>query len=224
MDSGKSWRRPHLKTEFFLAFLCLIASPLPVWGQGDAVLSGDAVLDRFLATVRSLSADFEQELWSADSDLLETADGTLSLQRPNRFAWHYRSPNEQLIVADGEHLWIYDVELEQATVTRLDDFGQASPAMLLSGDSQVRERFDIEESFMLEGQDWIRLKPKQQGGDFSSVLLAFRDGLPTQLEFVDGLAYTTRIVFSNIEVNPQLDAGDFLFAPPPGVDVIGDAG
>jgi outer membrane lipoprotein carrier protein len=224
MDSEKYWRRLRLKNNFLSAFLWLFAALQPVWAQDSDTLSGEAVLDRFLTAVQSFSADFEQEIWTADQDLLETAQGAFLLQRPDRFAWNYRVPDEQRILADGRNLWIYDVELEQATVTSLDSLGQANPAMLLSGDGRVRENFDIVESFVLKGQDWIRLKPKQQGSDFSSILLAFRDGLPTELEFVDGLAQTTRIVFSNIQVNPELDAANFEFTPPPGVDVYGDAG
>ena len=185
--------------------------------------TGIAALESFVDQVDSLTADFQQELWSADRQLLETAFGTLSLQRPNRFLWSYRTPIEQLVVADGEHLWMYDVELEQATVTPLtDDAATASPAMLLSGDRAVRDSFDIRDDFVLDGRDWVRLTPKSSNTDFRSVLIGFSGGLPVQLELVDGLDRTTSIQFSEIEVNERLDDSIFEFQPPAGVDVIGD--
>ena len=60
------------------------------------------------------------------------------MKRPNRFRWTYAAPSELVIVADGEKLWIYDVELKEVTVTPFDDTVGASPAVLLSGDRNVR--------------------------------------------------------------------------------------
>jgi outer membrane lipoprotein carrier protein len=95
--------------------------------------------------------------------------------------------------------------------------------MLLSGDTAWRDQFDITRAYRLEGRDWIELAPKSKGGDYQSVLIGFNGDLPEQLELVDGLEQVTRVVFSDIRVNPTLDAGVFTFAPPPGADVIGSA-
>ena len=74
---------------------------------------GMATLEAFLDGVRTLTADFKQELWTSDERKLQTDTGSLSLKRPNRFRWTYEAPAELIIVADGEQLWIYDVELKQ---------------------------------------------------------------------------------------------------------------
>ena len=106
------------------------------------VLTGEDHLQNFLDEARTVQAEFYQELWSADDQLVEIATGSLSLQRPNQFLWRYREPIEQLVLADGVSLWIYDVELAQVTVTPLNDIIEATPAMLLSGDQSVRDRFE----------------------------------------------------------------------------------
>jgi chaperone LolA len=180
-----------------------------------------AALDRFIADVQSLRAEFSQELWAADDRLIETASGTLALQRPNRFLWRYEAPIEQHVVADGERLWMYDVDLAQVTVAPLDTSAPSSPAMLLSGDRSVHDAFTVDETYTLDGLEWIKLRPKSAGTDFTSVLLGFDGAAPQRLELVDGLNQVTRIVFENVELNPTLDAGTFDFAPPEGVDVIG---
>ncbi|NIL95435.1 MAG: outer membrane lipoprotein carrier protein LolA, partial [Woeseiaceae bacterium] len=95
--------------------------------------------------------------------------GALSIKRPGRFLWRYAEPVEQLVVADGTNLWIYDVELEQATVTLLEDVVAASPAMLLSGEAALDEEFDVIESFDADELRWIRLAPKAEAGDFRQV-------------------------------------------------------
>jgi outer membrane lipoprotein carrier protein len=182
--------------------------------------NGESALDSFLEDVSSLTADFRQELWTADQRLLETASGTLSLKRPNRFLWHYVEPIEQSVVADGKELWIYDVELAQVTVTPLDS-SASSPAMLLSGDRAVRDGFDVVRSFSVDGLEWVELKPKLDGTDFTSVRIGFKDSAPERVELVDGLDQVTRIELSGVVVNPDLGDAVFDFEPPPGVDVIG---
>jgi len=224
MDSEKFLR--HLRRGTTRIVL-LAATVGTVWAQSPAdeqAAQGIAALDGFLQDVHSLTATFEQELWSADGTWLETAVGTLSLKRPNRFYLDYQTPIVQSLVTNGEELWIYDVELAQATVTPLDQDVSASPAMLLSGNQAARDSFDVIEDFVLDGADWVRLSPKRSGTDFRSVLIGFREGLPWHLEFVNGLDQTTRMEFSDVVVNTDLDDSLFEFQVPPGVDVFGDDG
>ncbi len=185
-------------------------------------LSGEEQLQRFLDDASTLQAEFHQELFGSDEQLIEIATGTLSLQRPNRFLWRYRDPIEQIVLADGENLWIYDLELAQATVTPLDDVIEATPAMLLSGDQAVRNAFDMVEVFSEAGLSWVHLAPNVPGSDFRTILVGFRDGDLARLELLDGLDQITRIDFSEVVVNQELESDFFSFDPPPGVDVIGE--
>jgi len=228
MDSERSSRRLRRRTLSRIAgagfFAAGVGAVCPAWAQAESAASaGVAALERFVDDVETLSAQFTQELWSADQRLLEESAGTLSLKRPNRFYWHYEAPFETVVVADGESLWMYDVELEQVSVTPLEQMAEASPAMLLSGGEDLHETFDVAQSYSLDGTDWVKLTPKTPGGDFSSVLIGFGDeGLPRHLEYVDGLEQTTRIDFANVVVNAAVDDHVFEFEPPPGADVIGE--
>jgi len=185
---------------------------------------GVATLHAFLSGVRSLTADFKQELYSSDEKVLETQVGKLSLQRPNRFRWSYTNPTELLVVADGKKLWMYDVDLAQVTVSPLNDTVGSSPAMLLSGDRDVRDDFDVVQTFMRDGLEWVKLVPKTGAADFASVTIGFEGAAPRRLELVDRLNHVTRITLANVVVNPELPDSVFQFAPPAGVDVIGGKG
>ncbi len=182
----------------------------------------DQHLERFLTQAMTLQAEFEQELRGSDGELVEVATGRLFLQRPNQFFWEYREPLEQIILADGENLWIYDVDLSQATVTPLDELADATPAMLLSGDLSVRDSFEAVEFFTAEGEDWVRLSPTESGADFRSILIGFRSGELASLELLDALDQVTRIDFTDVVENAALSADLFSFDPPRGVDVIGE--
>lgn len=221
MDSGKSWRRrlrspisPALLL-YVVAVQCAAAQP-----EGDAQ-SGLATLEAFLDGVQSLTADFEQQIWSADQELLQTETGTLSLKRPNRFRWTYVEPTQLVVVADGSQLWIYDVELEQVTVAPFDSVG-ASPAMLLSGDRNVREQFEVVDTYPADGLSWVKLQPLAGGSDFTSILIGFSGTAPRRLELVDGLNEVTRIELDNLDVNPELADDVFELEVPDGVNVLGE--
>jgi outer membrane lipoprotein carrier protein len=182
-----------------------------------------ATLEAFLDGVQTLTADFKQELWTADERPLQTDTGSLSLKRPNRFRWTYEAPAELTIVADGEQLWIYDVELKQVTVAPFDDTVGSSPAMLLSGDRNVREDFDVVQTYARDGLDWIELEPTGTS-DFASVAIGFSGKEPRRLELVDGLGQITRIVLDHIVVNPEIADSVFKLDVPEGVEVTGGEG
>jgi outer membrane lipoprotein carrier protein len=223
-DSGRSSRR-RLPFSIERLFVPLIVSALlgllPTARADDA---GVATLERFLSGVKTLSANFRQELWTADQRLLETQNGRLSLSRPNRFSWIYTDPNKLEVIADGRHLWTYDAELAQATVAPFDDTVTSSPAMLLSGDNNVRDGFDVVQTYTADGLNWIKLAPKASGTDFRSITIGFEGEVPQRLELVDGLNQVTRIEFADVVVNPKIPESTFEFKPPAGVDVIGGGG
>ncbi|HSC15641.1 MAG TPA: outer membrane lipoprotein chaperone LolA, partial [Gammaproteobacteria bacterium] len=211
--------RRRLRSLTSLVFLFSIAAVDGASAQSAVV--GLERLEAFLDEVRSLTASFKQELWTEDEQLLQTDTGTLSLKRPNRFRWTYDAPAELVIVADGAKLWIYDKELAEVTVTPFDDSVGASPAVLLSGDRNVREDFDVVRSYTLDELDWIELEPKT-ASDFSSISIGFSGNEPRRLELVDGLGQVTRVVLDDLAVNPEIADDVFHLDVPSGVDVNGE--
>lgn len=217
MGSGKFWHR-HLRS----LTSCLLFSFAATHGaSAQSTPDGIARLEAFLDGVHSLTADFKQELWTDNGRLQQTDLGSLSLKRPNRFRWTYAAPSELVIVADGEKLRIYDVELKEVTVTPFDDTVGASPAVLLSGDRNVREDFEVVQSYTLDALDWVKLEPRG-ASDFSSIAIGFNGNEPRRLELVDGLGQITRIQLDNLVVNPDIADDVFKLEVPPGVDVNGD--
>ena len=222
MDSAKYWRR-RLRSPISHTLVLLVVAAQGASAQPErAAASGDfATLEAFLDGVQSLTADFKQEVWNADHELLQTESGSLALKRPNRFRWTYVEPTQLIVVADGVKLSIYDVELEQVTVAPFDNVG-TSPAMLLSGDRNVREQFEVVDAYHADGLDWVKLEPLAGGSDFASVLIGFNGTAPQRLELVDGLNEVTRIELDNLDVNPELADDVFKLEVPDGVDVLGE--
>jgi outer membrane lipoprotein carrier protein len=185
-------------------------------------------LEKFFKQVRSMRADFTQSVISESKRAVEKSEGVLQMQRPGKFNWKYQTPYEQQIIADGKQLWIYDVEMEQVIVKKLDLALGDTPAVLLSGDADITDRFEVKEiTEAMQGESslfWLQLMPRQQEAGFEKLLLAFSGDNLQIMELKDAFGQITRLTFSHLERNPVIDPSVFTFEPPPGVDVINEAG
>jgi outer membrane lipoprotein carrier protein len=201
-----------------LLILCLqvtsAASDLP---------AGRQRVENFLQGLQALQAQFIQTLTDRNGQVVERASGTLAIRRPDRFRWDYHQPNEQLIVADGARIWLYDADLEQVTVRKLDDTLSATPAMLLSGQGNLEQNFSVIQTSQEGGVFWVRMQPKRDDTDFKWVRLGFDGAALKYMELADKLGQTTHLEFAQMQRNPTLDPSRFTFTVPPGADVIGDA-
>ena len=179
-------------------------------------------LHSFFTEVRTLRADFDQAVLDPNHKQVQSAQGTLYLQRPGRFRWDYTTPYKQLLVGDGNKVWFYDTELEQVTVKNQTATLGGSPALLLSGDRPLEQSFTITEQGKQNGLDWLELSPKAKDTEFSIVRLGFSARDLEAMELTDGFGQTTHLHFTHVQHNPALATDLFKFVPPEGVDVIGD--
>lgn len=180
-------------------------------------------LNDFFKNVQSLRADFQQVVTDPRGKTIQDARGTFLMQRPNKFRWNYQKPYEQTIVADGAKLWVYDKDLEQVTVKKLDQALGNTPALLLSGAQPLAENFRMTEiSDRKDGLQWILLTPKNDEANFQQVRLAFGKQSLEVMELVDSFEQTTQLRFSTVQSNIKFTAQEFKFTPPKGVDVVGD--
>ncbi len=186
--------------------------------------TGYARIRALTSGLESMTAQFHQELLDADGQLIQEGRGTLSIQRPNRFRWQYSEPYEQLVLGDGERLWSYDADLEQAVVRGYDDVLAASPAMLLSGARDVAELYEVAALRDEQGLEWVVLAPRARETDFKFLGLGFAGEELRRMDLIDSLDQLTRIELSEVKRNPTIAKSVFEFKPPDGVDVIESTG
>lgn len=217
--TGRSQARPRLLTIFATALFVL----MPALGIAESNDDGMKRVERFLGSVQSLRAQFHQTLSDSKGKVSSESNGTLAISRPNRFRWDYTDPYKQLIVADGTRIWLYDTDLEQVTVRRLDNSISATPAMLLSGSGNLADNFTVTQTAQDGGTQWVQLEPKRNDTDFKWVRLGFAGEDLRYMQLGDKLGQKTLLDFNHFERNPKLDAALFAFKVPPGADVIGEA-
>jgi outer membrane lipoprotein carrier protein len=204
-------------------FLSVACSATAAASAADDAAAGRH-LEQILGALQTFKSGFEQTLAGAHGEVLERASGTLYLAKPNRFRWDYATGVRQLIVSDGERVWLYDQELDQVTVRSLGRSLTATPAMLLSGTGRLADSFRVSDLGRYEGLDWIKLLPKTADTDFREIRVGLAGNELARMTLKDKLGQSTELAFTNLERNPLLDASLFRFEPPPGVDVIGNPG
>jgi len=186
--------------------------------------ANSASLERFQSYVRTTQAasgEFAQKVYDKTGKLVQDSRGSFAFLRPGRFRWTYVKP-QQVIVGDGERVWIHDADLNQVTVRRVSRVLGATPAALLAGASDIANAFDLKETGSRDGLEWLEAKPREKEAGFELVRLGLSTGGVEAMELVDHFGQTTVLRFTGVVRNPQIDPATFRFSPPKGADVLGD--
>lgn len=200
----------------------LVLSFFITTGYGPSAYADEtpiAELKTFLHSSASLSADFKQVSLDKAGNPSHSSTGKFYLSRPGKFRWNYQKPFTQEIVSNGGKVWFYDADLEQVTVKKLDDSLGSTPALLLTGQVNLEEKFTLEEQGRDNSFNWIKLIPKDEESGFKYVLIGLNAGQLGGMELSDNFGQLTRIYFSNIQLNPSLSNELFNFKPPKGADI-----
>ena len=180
----------------------------------------DKPLRQFLDGLQSFSAGFEQRLYSEFGEELEHSVGTVYIQRPGKFQWSYFEPYNQSIISDGEVLWIYDADLQQATVKDASHSLGDSPASILDGSGDLDVHYVVLSTGKQDAVQWLELTPRDADSDYTTIRLGFSGKELAGMMLFDNLGQRTEIVFKDARRNTKLDPSLFSFTPPAGLDVI----
>jgi outer membrane lipoprotein carrier protein len=201
-----------------LALLLLVSICAPAL----AAESARSRMEAFSANLQSVRADWTQTVTAANGDIGEEARGTLALEAPRQFRWEALEPYRQLIVADGQKVWVYDPDLLQVTVRDQGAAEAHSPLTVLTDLSQLDRDFVASESGERDGLAWLKLVSRAPEPEFEYAELGFSDSGLERMIFKDLLGNVTEIRFDDWQRNAELPADTFRFTPPDDVDVIGD--
>lgn len=193
-------------------------------GLAPASLAATAVeqLHDFLQATRTLRADFTQNVLTKGGRKPQLSSGTVAVSRPGKLRWEILKPYPQLIVGDGQKIWIHDPELQQVTVRKVGQALGSTPAALLAGSNELEKNFSLREAGQSDGVNWVEATPKATDSGFEKIRIGFAGGELKAMELFDSFGQTTQVNFSRIERNPALPASAFRFTPPAGTDVVGE--
>lgn len=174
--------------------------------------SASQALTHLLNPLQSLQANFIQKIMDNRGQILQETRGQMILQRPGKFRWEVMQPTKQLLIADGQRIWFYDIALQQVVIQKQQQMSANSPAALLSGaTNNLTKLFDV--NFLMDGQSFY-LKPKDKNSLFSSISLIFRKNQLIEMRLKDKLEQQTVINFSQLKLNPSISVQAFKFVLP----------
>ncbi|HKY02767.1 MAG TPA: outer membrane lipoprotein chaperone LolA [Burkholderiales bacterium] len=179
-------------------------------------------LQQFINGTQSAKGSFEQKITDRNGKLIQQSQGTLAFSRPGKFRWTYVKPYAQLIVGDGVRVWVYDEDLNQVTVRKMDQALGSTPAALLAGSNDAMKAFDLKDEGVRDGLEWVLATPKQKEGSFETIRMGFGAAGLERMELHDSFGQITILRFTDLQRNARPDASQFQFTPPQGADVIGE--
>ena len=221
----RTWPARHRQILVFaaVAMLSIASNAQDTSASG---LNGLQSLEGFVKNTKSGRAAFTQVVTSPAKEgqvaKTKTSSGSFEFLRPNRFKFLYKKPFEQSIVADGQTLWLYDVDLNQVTSRPLAQTLNGTPAAVIAAAADLK---GLEADFKLTalpekaGLQWVQATPKTKDGQLQSISVGFKASELAALEILDSFGQRSVMTFSQFEVNPALAAASFQFKPPVGADV-----
>ncbi|HSV58182.1 MAG TPA: outer membrane lipoprotein chaperone LolA [Variovorax sp.] len=194
---------------------------------GAAWADGMASLESFVKNVRSGRAQFTQTVTpparEGEPARTKVSTGSFEFQRPGKFKFDYKKPFVQVILADGESLWLYDADLNQVTQRKQAQALGSTPAALIAAAPDLRALqadFKLEAAPDRDGLQWVKATPKAKDGQLQHVQVGFAGEALAALEILDSFGQRSLLKFDKVEVNPALPASVFQFKTPAGADVI----
>lgn len=209
----------------FVAGGFLTAVPAAAGAEASEMTVAD-ILNRVEAiyTASEFSADFIQVSTIKAMDISDSASGRLFVKYPGKMRWEYQQPETQIIVTDGEQLWLYRPEDGQVMVGEAATFfGEGKGAGFLSDIRRIRRDFDITLEDIRFGDYYnLRLVPLKQNWDLARIQLLVSKKTFQIFQVYTYNAYedATRIEFANVQFNTPLADTLFTFVIPENVDVL----
>ncbi len=202
-------------------FLFSMFISVDAYAEDKKTSTGEVYLEKFLSKTQTLEANFQQTLRTHKGEVLQQTEGKFYLNRPGKFRWNYKTPYEQIIVSDGERIWIYDVDLEQVTVQTQSAGLPSSPMALLQDSAKLYQSFNVSPLDEHDGVYRLKLESKTSESDFTEIVVGVDAKGLRFMQLHDQFEQVTDIVFTEIITNTKLAKEIFEFIPPEGVDVFG---
>ncbi len=199
--------------KYILSFISCL--PVMAFAQSDA-----DVLQKKLNNIHSMTASFNQVV-RAKARVISRSSGKMALKRPGQFLWDTLKPMKQKVIADGNKMWVYDVELEQVTVQKQKKSLGGTAALFLSGyDETVARDYEVSLKKSAQGNERFDMKARKPRQGFQRVVMTFKADKLVGMELYDQLGQKTTVDLSQVNMNPEVNSKLFQFKPPKGVDVV----
>ena len=223
---GSRFAKSFARNTFSMKAVVLLTSSLLMTSASISFAAANDArqrLNTFFTGVSSLQGSFSQQVFSKKGQLIQNSTGDISMSRPGKFRWVYKTPDPQTIVGDGKNIWVYDEDLEQVTIKPMSQAMSSAPIAILTTKQSPDAQFVVQPiAHNAAGLDWFKLTPRQASKDFKFIEIGLDKNGMRQMIMHDQLGQKT-VVQLNAKTNVPISGSTFYFNVPKGVDVIGKA-
>ncbi|MFH4354106.1 MAG: outer membrane lipoprotein chaperone LolA [Neisseriaceae bacterium] len=195
----------------------IVSVMLALIASMESFADGLSQLKTFNKTVTDLSGEFTQIVKSNKGS--KSTSGHFAISRPSFFRWRYDQPYQQIIVADGKTIWVYDIDLKQVVKRRQAQALGTSPAAILASQEALEQVYTLSNAGDREGIEYVLAKPKQANSGYQYIKIGFREGKLARMELKDGLGNQSFIELKNLKYG-FIERNQYQFKPPKGIDVL----
>ncbi|MDD9180551.1 MULTISPECIES: outer membrane lipoprotein chaperone LolA [Aliivibrio] len=196
----------------FLVSLCLLSSSV---FSAAVLASPQSELTERLNQNAGFEAVFTQKVVSPEGDVLMQGEGDVKILRPNLFRWHTQTPDENLLVTDGETLWYYNPFVEQVTLMGLEKATTQTPFVLLTRNKSS----DWGNYSVTQNGDAFTVSPKSDSAVKSDFIVNIQpSGNVTGFSVVEQDGQRSDFSFTKFEAKKPAQS-NFTFTVPEGVDI-----
>lgn len=209
----------------FFTLVAVSAIALSSFAFSTSAKASDARqrLNTFFTSVSSIKGNFTQQVFSKKGKVIQNSTGDISMLRPGKFRWVYKTPDPQTIVSNGKNIWVYDEDLEQVTIKPMSQALSSAPIAILTQKQKPDAQFKVQAMpNKAAGLDWFKLTPHRKSKDFKYFEVGMDQNGMRQMIMHDHLGQKT-VLKLNARTNVPISGSTFFFKIPEGVDVIGKA-
>lgn len=183
-------------------------------------------MQAFYERIQDLKADFKQQIKNPTTGRTKDSLGVVKLKKPGKMRWDYAKPEKKHFIFDGQTMWVYEPEDQQAFKQDVKSVNLSAAVTFLSGKGKLAEEFKFEfaEAGKYGAKDdyAVKLTPKQPSAQFKHIVLVVD---PTSFQVKLSVVFTpdggeSKVFFTGVTLNKNIPDSEFKFTPPAGVRVI----
>lgn len=174
--------------------------------------------------VPGFTASFFQLSTIKAMDISDEATGKVFVKRPGKMRWEYEKPERQVIITNGQRLWVYRPEDNQVMLGKSPAFfSDGKGAGFLADIKVLRRKFKITQAKSDDKRLYaLKLQPVESSADISEIYLYVSKQTYEVKRVVTYNVYgdENRIDLINSLFDRIPDDALFTFSIPEGVDVL----
>jgi len=209
-----------IKIVLIISTLLLTSFGFAISKQNNIVAAKE--LNQLLSSFQTLTAKFTQTINTNTGNTIQTTSGDVLIKRPGKFYWFVQSPIQQLIIVNNNKSYLYEPDLEQVIVKKINDnFTQAPAILLTNSNATILKKFSISLREKNKNKIIFTLIPKSQNLKATkNIAIIFVNKKIISLNFTNQLDQTVAIKFNNVKINLPIADSKFVFVAPKGTEII----